>query len=450
MKDSISISKDVIIDALQPAIRDICESKGIEFISDINGQYNLLQKIIKSGQDLSYPKESEVKISNYFLQNDNMQVDEPEPFRVLKLFKIEVIPIQTKIRKAMPNIKRIDNDDEQLVFTTYGNFIDMRSYDPVTKKLVWHNIHTLSDNELIHSFDVKRTDEEIFFAAGSINGILYVIQLPSLERVIFKNHNSCIYDVKFNPLLDNNTVLTWCMDTTIRLFDYKEEIQLAIYQDYYNTWLYVKQVEWFEWGRRFLSVSNRCEQDIVLFWHDPNHPSHDPYKAVTEPNEHNVEDFFSEKPDQEQDDQIKTLRKPKPKCYPWYRMFKNINKTPILQVSVFGELYVLANIRSIFLIAPITSDTEFLEVHKSNLNHDFLEFHIDHENFIILVNTRNSILKANLYEVIKSGEYVFDLHEIYKKTRNRLEDSEVEKMSVFGSDVMLYNSQSELHILTSV
>ena len=131
-------------------------------------------------------------------------------------------------------------------------------------------------------------------------------------------------------------------------------------------------------------------------------------------------------------------------------MFKNINKTPILQVSVFGELYVLANIRSIFLIAPITSDTEFLEVHKSNLNHDFLEFHIDHDNFIILVNTRNSILKANLYEVIKSGEYVFDLHEIYKKTRNRLEDSEVEKMSVFGSDVMLYNSQSELHILTSV
>ena len=136
MKDSISISKDVIIDALQPAIRDICESKGIEFISDVNGQYNLLQKIIKSGQDLSYPKESEVKMSNYFLQNDNMQVDEPEPFRVLKLFKIEVIPIQTKIRKAMPNIKRIDNDDEQLVFTTYGNFIDMRSYDPVTKKLV--------------------------------------------------------------------------------------------------------------------------------------------------------------------------------------------------------------------------------------------------------------------------------------------------------------------------
>lgn len=108
----------------------------------------------------------------------------------------------------MPFIKILDNDDEDLIFTAFGARIDLRSQAHGQSEMKWLHSYPFADDEIISCLDTKRTDDEILFGAGSLNGIVYIIKIPIIDRVIFKNHCDQIMDIKFNPIPEITTVLT--------------------------------------------------------------------------------------------------------------------------------------------------------------------------------------------------------------------------------------------------
>jgi WD40 repeat protein len=287
--------------------------------------------------------------------------------------------------------------------------------------------------------DARKMPEFFHFWVGSTNGIVYVFELISGNRIIFKNHSDKITNVKINPNLENHTIVTCSRDWSIRLFDLVEETQIAIYQDPFNTWISGKTVCWHDDGDKFLSICDRGGFDLIHFWYTPDNPNSTYFPELEDLIKKHQEENDGNKSENSSDSEgIWEFQKyQEPKCLSYYREYRNISKNPILQLEYFGDAFILANEFGLYFLAPY-NEKDSLETKRIKCS-DFLEFKIVDE--ILYVNTRSHIKIFDLHEVITTPGYEH-MGNVYEIPKNKFcRENEVERMCISSdrTKLMIFN-----------
>ena len=411
----------IVYDTLQPTLAALVKVTNSEPTDSLMKQKDFLQSFINTKHKMAnwYPnfdKEESINTSNLTKHKafDNVMPKSDWSFKYQ--FKMKKIIEHTEHKRSLPFVSILDNEDEKVLIIAFSSKIEIRllSNDWI---LSFIQYWSFNEKELITAFDTKRKDQQIYFVAGTLNGIIYIVEFPSMERIIFDNHSDIITWVKFNPIQTKDLLLSWSKDWSIRMFDIYNEAQIAIYQDPYNCWLSVKNISWHDSSEKFISVWDRNGQDLIHFWYNPDHKFQHKLegilgaKAEEAKNKHllsNSDFDDSDKYDFQIQSKNENLTNDVTNnknnlCFSFYRSYRNISNEAVLQVEFFGEAYFLATYCVIYLIWPL-NEKEFQEVRKYILPSDFLQLKIIDEYLII--NTREEILFVNLWESIWSNEII--------------------------------------------
>lgn len=403
----------------------------------LSRQTKFLNSMIKSDPSakIPYPK----RVSEFSMASVDMHRKHLPAKLDYELFKSLDIE-HHEAKRSVPFVSMLENGKDTVIFTAYSSRIDIRilqSDGDIKFVQTW----PLADNEIITWFDTKRIQWHMRFSAGTSTGIVYVFEVISSNRVIFKNHSDQITSVKFHPLNDNDTILTISKDWSIRLFDIEEEVQLAIYQDPFNFWISGMHIAWHHKGHMFLSTCDRGGQDLIQFWYVPEHEYHHPFSELEEVSvEEEKERNSSHSSDSNDPWSLQEIHKPD--CLSYFREYRNVTKTSILQIDFFGDAFLLAAENIVHMLTPYT-ETEFLEVKIILLGSNFLEFKIVEE--YLYVNCRDKILIYDMFEIINSPNFEISTSkdEIIKDFVCEL--NQAERFTVFPTRSLIatYNSESQ-------
>ena len=228
------------------------------------------------------PKETLKMVQMEDINPDYMWGNEVLNFSVPKYqFSFDlVIPI-TNGSKVIPLVQIIENGDSYVILTVDSSNVQVRSLSS-TGQIKHLLTYSLLQEETVTCLDSLRTDLEQYFSVGSINGIIYVFELTTGNKVIFNNHSNWVTWVKFNPDPEQDLIISTSTDWTIRLFNYKEETQIAVYQDPLNYWIKGKYLAWHEDGEKFMCVSDRGGLDLMHFFYLPDNEYYHKFSVVDE------------------------------------------------------------------------------------------------------------------------------------------------------------------------
>ena len=293
----------IVYDTLQPTLNILLKNTNSDPIDSLNNQKIFLQGFINSKTKLSnlYPRQDQdsdvVEISSLNKHSAFDNIMQKNDWSFNYNFKMRKWIEHSERKRSSPFVSILNNVDEIVIISAFGSKVELRilTEDWKLKFVQWW---TFSDKELITAFDTKRTEKQIYFTAGTVNGVIYNVEFPTKERIIFDNHSDMITWLKFWPLPTKDIILSWSKDWSIRMFDIYNESQIAIYQDAYNSFLSVKWIAWHDSSEKFMSVWDRDGQDLVHFWFSPEHKSHhtfeDIYGFKQEENKNKLSSSFSE------------------------------------------------------------------------------------------------------------------------------------------------------------
>jgi WD40 repeat protein len=162
-------------------------------------------------QSVEYPSKSmgNTEYSHSMLSHSYDHSVANTPLKYSLLLSKCLLP--TTYKRSLPFVSLVENEEETVIFTAFGSMIEVRNLQQ-DNSMSLLQLWPLADNELICCMDTKRTETNIYFSVGSINGIVYVFDFPSNERVVFKNHSDKITNVKFCPAQEKNLILTSSKD----------------------------------------------------------------------------------------------------------------------------------------------------------------------------------------------------------------------------------------------
>jgi WD40 repeat protein len=243
-------------------------------------------KELKQVQVVKAQSTEEVEVGDKMIDVELPVSDDTFGYENIAAFNV----LYHQYKRSVPFVSTLENGDDKIILSTFGSRIDVRKLGK-DNTIEYLQTWPLSDDELISCLDSKRTDWDLNLAVGSTNGILYIFELMTINRVIFKNHSDKISSVRFNPIEDEHTIISISIDNSIRIFDYIQGTQLSVYQDAFNFWLAGRQVCWHHLGKQFMSFCDREGQDLIHFWYTPDHEFHNQFPEV----ERHVKQFLRSK-----------------------------------------------------------------------------------------------------------------------------------------------------------
>lgn len=190
-EERVDVALKVVHDTLQPTLETLSKFSNMEVPPSLVKQRDMILSHINSKDKLNlcYPHQSneeelfDVPNANTNPMEDNSMPEDNLSYEYKLSYSGELDHYE--FPRSAPNIKLVENEDDLVIFTTFGTMLDIRIYNS-TGKLKYAQAWPFASNEILTCLDTKRTADQIYFSVGSTNGIVYVIEFPSSERLVFK------------------------------------------------------------------------------------------------------------------------------------------------------------------------------------------------------------------------------------------------------------------------